>query len=201
MDEVESRPSRAMVVAPFSRAGNATQPLSNEREVYQSPSRCDSLKAPQEIELINNTTAPAALRSDPRQNEPSLQDLRAAAKDALRIIYLNIFLHNSTRFNSARYECGWRFNFTICWRDGDPVPCPAAVGYEIAGRAGHQLEIECNVSVVENALHIRLRVDDARLLDNFPPVSLGEGRARELQSVLAQQFGLAYPSVEGRSIG
>jgi hypothetical protein len=121
--------------------------------------------------------------------------------DALRIVFLNILLHNSARLNSAKYECGWRFTLTICWRQGEVVPCPAAVGHEASGRAGHQVDIECNVLVPENALRIRLRVDDSRQLENFPTVGLGEGRARELQSVLAEHLGLAYPSVEKRPVG
>ena len=121
---------------------------------------------------------------------------KEAASRALRTIFLNLFKHNSARLNSARYESGWRFTLNICWRDGEPVPCPVAVGREIAGRAGHQVDIEFVVSIVDATLSTKIRVDDAHTLDPFPSIKLGTGYVKELRALLEQHFNLAYPKVE-----
>jgi hypothetical protein len=126
---------------------------------------------------------------------PTPED-RAAAGLALRTIFLNLFRYNSTRLNSAKYESGWRFTVSMCWRDGDPVPCPAAVGHENKGRIGHQADVEFSVSVADLALSTRIRVDDAGLVTDFPNVWLGHSYVKELREVLGRHFGLAYPKVE-----
>ncbi len=129
---------------------------------------------------------------------PASPEDRAAAGLALRTIFLNLFLYNSTRLNSARYESGWRFTISICWREGDPVPCPAAVGHEDTNRSGHQVDIEFSVSVTAPALTIRVRVDDAPPVDAFPSVRLVRGYARELRETLERHLGLTYPKVEDK---
>ena len=125
--------------------------------------------------------------------ESALPKQRAAAAQALRTIFLNLFRHNSSRLNSAKYESGWRFTITICWREGEPVPCPVAVGHVFENRAGHQMEIEFNVSIAENNLMTQVRVDDVRLQNIFPSVSLGRSYAKELRR-LDQHFGLSSES-------
>src|SRR5262245_64279599 len=83
---------------------------------------------------------------------PTPPENREAAGLALRTIFLNVFRHNSTRLNSARYEAGWRFTISMCWREGEPVPCPAAVGHMDKNRTGHQVDVEFSVSVTDLAL-------------------------------------------------
>ena len=151
--------------------------------------------------MTDNNSTPAALCSDSRTNEPSIQELRATARTVLRTIFLNVFRHNSACLNSAKYECGWRFTITICWREGEPVPCPAAVERENKSRAAHQVDIEFSVVAAENALRTKIRVDDAGLQDNFPSISLGQNYANELRVHLSQRFGLAYPKIEDEPVG
>jgi len=151
--------------------------------------------------VIDNTTTPASRSTTANEYESNVKDQRTAARNALRIIFLNVYSHNSICLNSAKYDCGWRFTITICWRDGEPIPCPAAVGHVIEGRAGHQVEIEFSVLTAENAVKFRVRVDDARLLDNFPSVSLSHDHAMELQRLLREHLGLAYPRVENQPSG
>jgi hypothetical protein len=127
---------------------------------------------------------------------PTPPEHRAAAGLALRTVFLNLFRHNSTRLNSAKYESGWRFTVTVCWRDGDPVPCPAAVGHVDKNRTGHHADVEFRVSVTDLALSTRIRVDDAGLVRDGPSVRLGGNYAAELREVLGRQFGLSYPKVE-----
>ena len=71
-----------------------------------------------------------------------------------------------------------------------------AVGREIAGRAGHQVDIEFVVSIVDATLSTKIRVDDAHTLDPFPSIKLGTGYVKELRALLEQHFNLAYPKVE-----
>jgi hypothetical protein len=128
---------------------------------------------------------------------PTPQEHRAATGLALRTIFLNLFRHNSTHLNSAKYESGWRFSVSLCWREGDPIPCPAAVGHEDKNRSGHQVDVEFSVvSFPDLALSTRIRVDDAGLVNDFPSVRLGRGYAKELREVLGRHFGLSYPKVE-----
>ena len=112
-----------------------------------------------------------------------------------------LFRHNSARLNSAKYESGWRFTVSICWRDGEPVPCPAAVGHENKSRTGHQVDVEFSVSVTDLALSTRVRVDDAGLLNDFPSIWLGHAYVKELREVLGRHFGLSYPKVEDEPAG
>lgn len=121
---------------------------------------------------------------------------KEVAARALRTIFLNLFRHNSARLNSARYESGWRFTINICWREGEPIPCPVAVGLENKGRAGHQVDIEFAVSIVDTILSTKIRVDDAQVLDRFPSIQLGTGYIKELRPLLEQHLGLKYPKVE-----
>jgi hypothetical protein len=132
---------------------------------------------------------------------PTPPENRAAASLALRTIFLNIFRHNSTRLNSARYEAGWRFTISMHWREGEPVLCPAAVGHMDKNRTSHHVDVEFSVSVTDLALLTRIRVDDAGLVIDFPSVWLGGNYARELHDVLGRQFGLTYPKVEGELKG
>jgi hypothetical protein len=146
--------------------------------------------------MAKNKPAPQSRSALSKTAESMLPDQRAAAARALRTIFLNLFRHNSARLNSARYESGWRFTITICWREGEPTPCPAAVGQENKGRAGHQVDIEFVVSIVDITLMTKVRVDDAHTLDGFPSIPLNKGYAKELRALLDQQFGLTYPKVE-----
>lgn len=151
---------------------------------------------------IKNTPTVAQTRSAlAKTAESALVEQRAAAGLALRTIFLNLFRHNSGRLNSARFESRWRFTVTVCWRDGEPVPCRAVEGHVKPGRAGHQAEIEFSVSVVESSLVTRMRVDDSALVENFPAVRLARGYAKELRALLEAKFGLAYPKVEDAVLG
>jgi hypothetical protein len=151
--------------------------------------------------VIKNTTASQSRSALGRISEATLAEQRAAAGFALRTIFANLFRHNSERLNSARFESRWRLIFTICWRDGEQVPCPAASAHAKPGRPGHQVEIEFNVAVAELALVMRMRVDDAVLVENFPAVRLTKGYPKELRALLERHFGLAYPKVEDQLIG
>jgi hypothetical protein len=133
--------------------------------------------------------------------ESALQGQRAVAERTLRTVFLNLFRHNSTKVNSAKFESRWRFTINVCWRDGEPVPCPAAIGHQQSGRAGHNAEIEFSVSVVESELVTRMRVDDAVLVEDFPSVRLVRGYPKELGVLLQKRFGLAYPTVEDQPVG
>jgi hypothetical protein len=128
--------------------------------------------------------------------EATLPAQKEVASRALRTIFLNLFRHNSARLNSARYESGWRFTINICWRDGEPIPCPVAVGLENKGRAGHQVDIEFVVSILDATLSTKIRVDDVQALDLFPNIQLGAGYVKELRALLDQHLGLRYPKVE-----
>lgn len=123
---------------------------------------------------------------------------RAAGGQALRTIFLNLFRHNSAKFNSAKYESGWRISISLCWREGTPAPCPATRGLEDPNRTGHQVDIEFSISAVDMALLTRMRVDDGLLVDKFARVSLGKGYAAELSKALKQHFGFSYPKVEDK---
>jgi hypothetical protein len=112
--------------------------------------------------------------------EAPLPAQKEVAARALRTIFLNLFRHNSARLNSARYESGWWFTINICWQEGEPIPCPVAVGLENKGRAGHQLDIEFIVSIVDALLSAKNRVDDAPALERFPSIRLGTGYVKEL---------------------
>jgi hypothetical protein len=132
---------------------------------------------------------------------PTTPEHREIADLARRRIFLNLFRHNSARLNSAKHESGWRFTISICWRDGDPVPCPAAVGHEDKGRTGHHLEAEFRVSVPDLALSIRIRVDDGGSLGDLPRIGIGGDYAGELRAALGRHFGLSYPKVEDEPAG
>jgi hypothetical protein len=162
---------------------------------------CYALLHPEEDRVSKKKPAPQPRSAIATAGAPALQEQRTAAGLALRTIFLNLFRHNSTRLNSARYESGWRFTITICWREGDSVPCPAAVGHEDRSRANHQADIEFSVSVTDLALLARMRVDDAGLMTDFPTIRLGRGYARELQEVVGRHFGLLYPKVEDKPAG
>jgi hypothetical protein len=151
--------------------------------------------------VAKTSTTDRSRSAIPRPDESALADQRAAAGLALRTIFLNVFRHNSARLNSARYESRWRFAIIICWREGEPVPCPAAVGRERVGRAGHQVELEFSVSTLDPALVMKMRVDDATLVEDFPPVRLVRGYPKELRALLDEQFGLSYPKVEDEPLG
>jgi hypothetical protein len=155
-----------------------------------------------ELHVIKTNTSTAQSRSAlAKATESALTEQRAAAGVALRTIFLNLFRHNSARLNSARYESRWRFTITICWRDDEPVPCPAVAAHVKNGRAGHQAEIEFSVAAAELSLVTRMRVDDAALVENFPAVKLVRGYAKELRTLLDEKFGLTYPKVEDAAIG
>jgi hypothetical protein len=151
--------------------------------------------------VAKNKTVSQARSANVKAAESALPGQRAAAGLALRTIFLNLFRHNSTRLNSAKYESGWRFTITICWREGEPIPCPAAVGHAIENRTGHQIDVEFSVSIVDATLIIRARVDDSSLRENFPGLSLGRGYAKELRPLLEKHFGLTYPRSEDEPIG
>jgi hypothetical protein len=132
---------------------------------------------------------------------PTPPEHSAVADRARRRIFLNLFRHNSARINSARYESGWRFIVSVFWRDGDPVPCPAAVGHEDKARTGHHLEAEFRVSVPDLVLSIRIRVDDGGSLGELPKIGIGGNYAAELRAALGRYFGLSYPKVEDEPAG
>jgi hypothetical protein len=157
------------------------------------------LLSPQEARVAKKK--PAARPRSAIAGAPALLERRAAAGLALRTIFLNLFRHNSTRLNSARYESGLRFTVTVCWREGEEAPCPAAVGHEDGSRAGHQADVEFSVSVTDLALLTRMRVDDAGLVTAFPTIRLGRGYGKELREVLGRHFGLVYPKVEDEPTG
>src|SRR5713101_7599669 len=118
---------------------------------------CYALENPPEANVAKKKPGPPhrpAIATPGWANSP---EYRAAGGLALRTIFLNLFRHNSTRLNSAKYESGWRFTISICWREGNPVPCPAAVGHEDKSRSGHQVDIEFSVSATDMALLIRIR--------------------------------------------
>ena len=153
--------------------------------------------------MAKKKPVPAARATQPRRGAPLpiTPENREAAGLALRTIFLNVFRHNSTRLNSARYEAGWRFTVSMLWREDEVVPCPAAVGKENKGRTSHQVDLEFSISVADLALSIRIRVDDAGLVTDFPSVWLGQNYMTELRDVLGRHFGLAYPKVEDRPQG
>ncbi len=127
---------------------------------------------------------------------PMPPEQKGIADAMRRRIFLNLFRHNSTRINSARYESGWRFTISICWREGDPVPCPAAVGHEDTNRTGHHVDVDFHVAIADLAISIGIRVDDGVLLNDFAKIG-GAGRyVPELREVLERRFGLSYPKVE-----
>jgi hypothetical protein len=146
--------------------------------------------------LAKRTPTPQSRSAHAIAAQSLLPAQKEVAALALRTIFLNLFRHNSARLNSARYESGWRFTLNICWRDGEPIPCPVAVGREITGRAGHQVDIEFVVSIVDATLSTKIRVDDAHTLDAFPSIKLGTGYVKELRALLEQHLGLVYPKVE-----
>jgi hypothetical protein len=147
------------------------------------------------------TTATRSRSALPRADESALQDQKALAGRTLRTIFYNVFRHNSLCLNSAKYEARWRFTINICWREGEPVPCPAAVSREKDGRGGHQAEIEFSISAIEPTLTMRMRVDDASLVESFPSIPIRRGYAKELRVLLKEQFGLDYPKVEEEPVG
>jgi hypothetical protein len=151
--------------------------------------------------VAKNKTVTQARSANAKAAESALPGQRAAAGLALRTIFLNLFRHNSARLNSAKYESGWRFTITICWREGEPIPCPAAIGHVIEGRGGHQVEIEFSVSVIDATLVTRTRVDDAALRDNLPSVPLRRGYAKELRALFEKHFRLSYPKAEEEPLG
>lgn len=151
--------------------------------------------------MAKNKPAPQPQPAHTKTNQSTLPDQRVAAGRILRTIFHNLFRYNSARLNSARYESGWRFTITICWREGEPTPCPIAVGHENASRAGHQVDIEFSVSIADSTLLTQVRVDDARLKDSFPSILLGRGHPKELRVLLEKQFGLSYPKVEEEPAG
>jgi hypothetical protein len=151
--------------------------------------------------VIKNSTATQSRSALGRVSEATLAEQRAAAGLALRTIFLNLFRHNSERLNSARYESRWRFTITMCWRDGEPIPCPSAAAHVKQGRAGHQVEIEFSVSVADHSLVTRMRVDDAVLVESFPAVRLTRGYPKDLRVLLERHFDLAYPRGEDQLIG
>jgi len=158
-------------------------------------------RLPPEPLVIKNSTATQSRSALGRVSEATLAGQRATAGLALRTIFLNLFRHNSERLNSARYESRWRFTVTLCWRDGEPTPCPAAATHVKGDRAGHQVEIEFSVAVTDLALVMRMRVDDAVLVESFPSVRLARGYPKELRALMERHFGLAYPKVEDQLVG
>ena len=162
---------------------------------------CYALLSPLEVRVPKKKHAPQSRSAITTAGAPALQEQRAAAGLALRTIFLNLFRYNSTRLNSAKYESGWRFTITVCWRESDAVPCPAAVGNEDKSRANHQADIEFSVSVTDLTLLTRMRVDDAGLVTDFPTVRLGRGYTKELREVVGRHFGLLYPKVEDKPAG
>ena len=168
------------------------------QEVEWERQVCYSLANPLETLVAKKKPGPPHRSAIAAPGWSASPELRAAGGLALRTIFLNLFRHNSTRLNSAKYDSGWRFTITICWREGNPVPCPAAVGHEDTSRSGHQVDIEFGLSATDMALLIRIRVDDGTLLDNFARVGLGRGYAGELGKMLRQQFGLSYPKLEDK---
>ena len=153
--------------------------------------------------MARKKPGPVPSQGVPRRGPPAPTppENRALAALALRTIFLNVFHHNGARLNSARYEARWRFTVTLCWREGEPSPCPAAAGHENPGRTSHQLDVEFGVSVADLALSARLRVDDAGVAVEFPSVWVGGDYVGELREALGRHFGLAYPKVEDEPQG
>ena len=151
--------------------------------------------------IKNSSTTTQSRAALARVSEATLAEQRTAAGLALRTIFLNLFRHNSERLNSARFESRWRFTITLCWRDGEPVPCPSAAAHVKNGRAGHQVELEFSVSIADHSLVMRMRVDDAVLVESFPSFLLARGYPTELRVLLELHFGLSHPRDQAHLVG
>ena len=112
---------------------------------------------------------------------------KEAASLVPRTIFLNLFKHNSAVSTQRDMNRDGGSRSTSVGGTGEPFLVQWRSG-ERSRAAGHQVDIEFVVSIVDATLSTKIRVDDAHTLDPFPSIKLGTGYVKELRALLEQHF-------------